>query len=184
VRPVLLQLAESSKQTEAAQLLESYVAMPPTLAQQAVLNTARGLRDEGGGSRRGGSGSGSSAGGAGAGNPLDRKVKLMLLGDPSTGKSQILTAYARANAKLRQTAAPDGDERGLQLEGELTLDGRSVAVELVDAPLADAARASLMPLTTLFLVFFSVIDPDSYANALKKVPYFFVWPCVAILCRC
>lgn len=149
-------MAQSFNQNEAVHVLGTHVAMPPTLAQQAVLSATRSTPREESGSKRTGN------------SPVQGKVKVVLLGDPSTSKSQILASFARANAKLRQTA-PDGDERGLQLDGELILEGRSVSVELIDAPLSDASRASILPLTTLFLVFFSVIDPESYANALKKV---------------
>jgi hypothetical protein len=156
---------------EAAQVLDTYLPVAPTLAQQAVLNTARVLREEGGSgigtSRRGGSSAAAVAAAAGGGG-LGR-VKVVLLGDPWASRAQILASYARATPKLRQTAAPDGDERGLQLEGDLLLDGRTLTVEIVDAPLADVPRAAAVPLTTLFLIFFSVVDPDSYANALKKV---------------
>jgi hypothetical protein len=150
------ELAQLSGQADAAQLLDAYVPVPPV--------TARGLRDDVGAAGAGGSGARGSV----------NKVKLVLLGDASTNKTQVLAAFARTatNAKLRQTApAPSDGEGGggLQVEGEVVLDGRAVAVELIDAPAGDAARAALMPLTTLFLVFFSVIDPDSYANALKKV---------------
>jgi hypothetical protein len=153
------ELAQQSGQADAAQLLDTYVPVPPV--------TARGPRDDVGAA---------GAGGSGARGSLN-KVKLVLLGDTSTNKTQVLAAYARtaANAKLRQLApAPSDGEggdggSGLQVEGEVVLDGRAVAVELIDAPAGDAARAALMPLTSLFLVFFSVIDPDSYANALKKV---------------
>lgn len=144
---------------DAANVLETHVAMPPVLAQQAVLNIARTREDFS---------SSSNAVKRGGGSVIISKVKLVLLGDPSTSKSQILASYARANMKLRQTS-PDGDERGLQLDGEIVIDGRSVPVEIIDAPLADAARASVLPLTSLFLIFFSVIDPESYSNALKKV---------------
>lgn len=157
-----VQLAESFKQMEAAQILESHVAMPPTLAQQAVVNTTRSNSKEESGSRRGASGAKELSSGP-------SKVKLVLLGDPSTSKTQILASYARANPKLRQTAAADIEERGLQLDGEVNVDGRSITVELVDAPLSEASRASVLPLTTIFLIFFSVIDPESYTNALKKV---------------
>jgi len=161
-------------------MMETHVAMPSTMAQQAALSSARSPR---GGDDLFSSSSSSSGSGTGvisASNKRTeiRKVKVLLMGDVSTNKSQVLASYGRAIPKLAARQLPvsssssaEGEPAAVPaaLEGELLVDGRPILVELVDVPPLEAAIAACMPLTTLFIIFFSIVDPESFANAFRQV---------------
>jgi len=118
----------------------------------------------------------------------DKTIKIVLVGDPKCScKTQVITSYHKSNPKMRliEATSEEGIEKPLQLEGEVTIDNKPVHVVIVDGPGSQEAKAAAYDQADLFLVLFSIIDPDSLRSAMKTfipeilhacpgVPYFLV----------
>jgi len=88
--------------------------------------------------------------------------------------SQVITSYVKSNPKMRLlegtlTFVEDGIEKPMQAEGEVTIDNKSVHVVIIDGPNSKEAKDIAYAGTDLFLVLFSIIDPDSVRSAMKVV---------------
>lgn len=79
------------------------------------------------------------------------------------------------NPKMKQSES-GSEEQGTQIRGEVTVDNKTVHVIIHDAPTNLEARFRCYEATDLFLIFFSVIDPDSLRNSIKKVRIKLVFP--------
>ena len=89
--------------------------------------------------------------------------------------SQVITSYVKSNPKMRLLegtltfVGEDGIEKPMQAEGEVTIDNKSVHVVIIDGPNSKEAKDIAYAGTDLFLVLFSIIDPDSVRGAMKVV---------------
>lgn len=85
---------------------------------------------------------------------------------------QVITSYIKSNPKMRLiegTVNEEGTEKPMQAEGEVTIDNKSVHVVLIDGPNSKEAKEVSYAGADLFLVLFSIIDPDSIRSAMKVV---------------
>ncbi|KAL6057002.1 Myotubularin-like phosphatase domain [Balamuthia mandrillaris] len=101
--------------------------------------------------------------------PVEKEIKLVLVGDGKTCcKTQVLKSYLQSNPKMKETE-DSSEETGLQVGGEFTVDNKHVRVTILDAPSEDAKRRQAYYTgANLFLLFFSIVDPDSLENVLHK----------------
>jgi hypothetical protein len=98
-------------------------------------------------------------------------LALFLVHSIHNHNPKVLMAYAKSNPKMRQvdTQTEDNKEQSMYLEGEAEVEGRPLSVSLYDTPSSEQGRILCYPFADLILILFSVIEPDSLRNVLKKV---------------
>eukprot|EP01087_Luapelamoeba_hula_P012480 TRINITY_DN3484_c0_g1_i2.p1 TRINITY_DN3484_c0_g1~~TRINITY_DN3484_c0_g1_i2.p1 ORF type:complete len:2043 (+),score=287.04 TRINITY_DN3484_c0_g1_i2:206-6334(+) len=113
------------------------------------------------------------------------QYKIVLVGDSKVScKTEVLSSYLKNSPKMRKVESA-GDNQPLQVEGDIDVDGKMVHITIIDAPSTEQERAAIYPSTDLFLVLFSLVNPDTLRNVLKKwipevlyygeaIPYFLV----------